>query len=189
MYQVDEMWMNIKDIVEKSDDLKGLRNFLTIPTKVKFEDAGMVLRGNKMLIPSFNIYTNEVRLNTIPENGPTHKLYKTLNICTRTKTFTERNLSTLGQELFNNMMIDGFNFYDNTNKIEVSADFQCYDKAYIIGTVKYFDDKFVSYRAYPCIDFLIAVWKYHPDRFKEFIFSEDSKDLFELISGDKTSED
>lgn len=189
MYQVDEMWMNIKEFIDKEDDLKGLRNFLTIPTKVKFDEAGLILKGNRMIVPSFSIYTNEVRLNIIPENGPTHKLLKTLNICTRTKIFTERNLSTIGQELFYNMMTDGFNFYDNTNKIEVSADFHYFDKAYIVGTVKHFDESFVTYRAYNCKDFLIAIWKYHPDRFKEFILSEDSKDLFDVICGDENNED
>lgn len=178
MILIDQVILNIQRETLKDDDLKGLRNFLTIPTKVKFEESGVTLQGVRMVRPKFNLYTNEVILGIIPENGHTHKLLKTLNICTRTKTFMEKELITIGQGLFYIMLTDGFTFYDKANDIEVEVNLHEQDSQYVHCMVRKGNEKIFSYRAYPLLGLLKAIFKYHPERFPKFLYSEESTLLF-----------
>lgn len=183
----DEIQLACESLLN-DDDLKGLKNFFINPIKVRFEHAGVSIKGHETVTPIFNIYNNEVRLGILIKNGSTHNMLRTLNMVTRHKYFSDKNPVRIGEELFNIMMTDGFTFHDKINDIEVSVDFKMYDKPYIIGTTRVGNESFVTYGAYYLKEFLVTIFKYKSDRFKEYILSEDSRNLFDVLDSNTSDE-
>lgn len=180
MNSYDKVWFITNPLLDKPE-FKGLKQFLTIPTKVKFYESGVVLDEHRMVTPAFKIYNNDVRLGIIAENGPVHKLIKTLNMCNRNKYLANRGAFTIGEWLFYDMMSEGFEFDDVINNLSLSCDLHILNRSYITAIVRDGDDPYVSYRAYNFNEFLLAIWKYNSATFKDYILSEESKELFDLL--------
>lgn len=159
--------MNEKGIFD-NPELKGLKSFLEIPKKISYTEVGVTQSKLPFIRPSLNLYSNVIKLCAVIKDGPTHRLMKLLNETTRMKTMREKNHFTLGDLIFYNMMTEGFEFIDTANNITVSID-PDYQHNEFLALCVVEKNGVYEYLEFKLVDILIAMFKYHPDKFPEIL--------------------
>lgn len=169
LLQVDKM-NTILENQKFFDDinLKGLKQFLSIPTKIKYECSGVVLNGVEYVTPIVPLYANSIHLQIVAKNGPIHRMMKTLSTSTRHKMYRDQKLGLIGDYVFWNMMMNGFTFIDKANGLSINCDIyydnnEFYSICYCEEIKKYFK---ISLK-----DLMIHIFKYDEERFHNMIIS------------------
>lgn len=178
--------------IYENKNLKGILNFIKTPLKVEylkynpnsilntiFEDMEPKVDIPKLhyVRPKFNIYNNSVVLSPIITNFYEHNLMKTLDKITRTKDYKDGKLKEivpLGMHLIFKMLTEQHEFHTREGYIcklnGFYAESIVSNRVIADGTVKTDLGK-VHNITVELVPWLEAIFKYRPDRFKEYINS------------------